>query len=149
MDGYNMNEISTEQNNNAATAMEEMMSKMQEMQEKYNRLKARQAVTNSIRETEDESDFELQDPFGSGRARESASAMVMGSPTRTAYNGPPGIMSGIFASRPFDATNNLNLGNPNIRENSPPPRMEVTNQEANTTPTPPGGGDDSSDSECQ
>ena len=48
-----------EPNNNAATAMEEMMHKMQELQENYDRLKANQEAATAARETEDESDFEL------------------------------------------------------------------------------------------
>ena len=77
VDGYIRNEISIEPNNNAATAMEEMMNKMQEIQEKYDRLKASQEATTAAREAEEESDFELQDPFGS------ATAMALGSPRRT------------------------------------------------------------------
>ena len=53
------------------------MSKIQEIPEKYNRLKANQLAAKTARETKEESDFELQDPFGSN------SAMVMGSPGQT------------------------------------------------------------------
>ena len=63
--------VSHEPNSNVATAMEEMMNKMQEIQEKYDRLKANQEAAKTARETKEESDFELQDPFGSN------SAMVM------------------------------------------------------------------------
>ena len=66
--GYPEGAVSHEPNNNAA--MEEMMNKMQEIQEKYDRLKANQEAAKTARETKEESDFELQDPFGS--------AMVMG-----------------------------------------------------------------------
>ena len=95
VDGYTMDEISIEPNNNAATAMEEMMNKMQEIQEKYDRLKASQEATTAAREAEEESNFELQDPFGS------ATAMEMGSPKRTVNGGPSSIMPSLFAVRPL------------------------------------------------
>ena len=50
--GYPEGAVSHEPNNNAATAMEEMMSKMQEIQEKYDRLKANQEAAKRARETE-------------------------------------------------------------------------------------------------
>ena len=70
IDGYPGGDASHEPNNNAATAMEEMMRKMQELQENYDRLKANQEAATAARETEDESDFEIQDPFGSHSAME-------------------------------------------------------------------------------
>ena len=62
--GYPEGAVSHEPNNNAATAMEEMMNKMQEIQERYDRLKANQEAAKTARETKEKSDFELQDPFG-------------------------------------------------------------------------------------
>ena len=131
-----------EPNNNAATAMEEMMHKMQELQENYDRLKASQVAATAAGETEDGSDFEIQDPFGSH------SAMEQGSPRQTATSGPPATLPGLFAARPFEVTNNLNLANPNIRDQNPQENGN-TKSAAKSTPTPAKGGDESSESECE
>ena len=70
VDGYPGGDASHEPNNKAAKAMEEMMRKMQELQENYDCLKANQEAATADRETEEESDFEIQDPFGSHSAME-------------------------------------------------------------------------------
>ena len=116
---------------------------MQELQENYDRLKANQEVVTADRETEEESDFEIQDPFGSH------SAMELGSPRQTAIGGPPVTLPGLFAAQPFENTNNLNLANPKIRDQNPQEENGNTKREAKTTTTPARGDDESSESECE
>ena len=142
LNGYPGGAAPHEPNNNAATALEEVMRKMQELQENYDRLKANQEVVTADRETEEESDFEIQDPFGSH------SAMELGSPRHTAVGGPPSTLPNMFAAVPFNATNNLNLANPNIRDQNSQENGN-TNHAAKTTTTPARGGDVSSESECE
>ena len=131
-----------EPNNNAATALEEMMRKMQKLQENYDRLKSGQEAAKVDRETEGESDFDLQDPFSSH------SVMEQGTPRHTAVGGPPATLPNMFDAVPFDATNNLNLANPNIRDQIPQENGNTNHMTQNTT-TPARGEDVTSDSECK
>ena len=131
-----------EPNNNAATALEEMMRKMQKLQENYDRLKSGQEAAKVDRETEGESDFDLQDPFSSH------SVMEQGTPRHTAVGGPPATLPNMFDAVPFDATNNLNLANPNIRDQIPQENGNTNHMTQNTT-TPARGEDVTSDSECE
>ena len=114
----------------------------QELQENYDRLKSGQEAAKVDRETEGESDFDLQDPFSSH------SVMEQGTPRHTAVGGPPATLTNMFDAVPFDATNNLNLANPNIRDQNPQENGN-TKSAAKTTLTPARGGDESSESECE
>ena len=54
LNGYPGGAAPHEPNNNAATALEEVMRKMQELQENYDRLKANQEAVTADRETKEE-----------------------------------------------------------------------------------------------
>ena len=118
------------------------MRKMQKLQENYDCLKSGQEAAKVDRETEGESDFDLQDPFSSH------SVMEQGTPRHTAVGGPPATLPNMFDAVPFDATNNLNLANPNIRDQIPQENGNTNHMTQNTT-TPARGEDVTSDSECE
>ena len=122
--------------NNQAEAIQDMMLKMQDMQEHMDRLKADHAAANAAKEDAD-SDFELMDHM-------------------RPYRGPSKTAPNMFSCHSFEQTQHLDLNNPNLREipiprssqsRNPPPQDKDQDQMAQSTPTPEGG--ETTDSECE